>query len=419
MTTRTAFRWCLGVAFLGIVASTAYSIHDTSAAATTQAIRVLIFLALGAGPILPYYLVVRERLRTSPASVAESSIDSVYYLGFLITLTTLLVSVILYGWNNAGGSKNPSINVVFIGVSFGLSLAATAGALFARVDLVQQRDSAPVTDDAEVLRPDRIHELDEAYGRLSTVMNDASSRFEENVKVANAALAQRVDGAVGHAVGQLSDFVQNATSDVASSQKAIHDASAGVARAMSANSEALLKHLTGVIDDARASLREFVKAAALEMPAAALAAAVTDVTASLLRASAGAGELSTSLKTLDGRAGVAVKNVDNFGSSAQTASTSAAAMGEALGRFSTGSKALDFEPVRSGVSRLAETLQRLDSIAVDAERRYATTSTGAVGSMQAHVEDLKKATELLSGAFVAVSRELDRSMALLAEQSRR
>ena len=62
----------------------------------------------------------------------------------------------------------------------------------------------------------------------------------------------------------LAKFVQEASDEVASSQRDMAQQSASSVAIISANNETLLAQLRGVIEQARISLRDFVKEASLE-----------------------------------------------------------------------------------------------------------------------------------------------------------
>jgi cytochrome c556 len=408
----TAFRLCLIAAVAGIVGGTLYFAGHSG---SSPSIQVVSFLVFGAVPIGVYYAMVRRKLRTQPTGVTDASIDLVYYLGFLITLTALLTTVISYGVFDLGRAKNPSGSVVFIAVSFGLSLAATAFALFARVDLVQRRDELLANHDAEDVLRDRIMELDEAYRRLSAVMSDASARFAAGLADANDVLTRQVGDVVEGARSRLNGFIDSASLEVSGAERAMREKSLAFAETVTAKSEELFERMRGVIEEARTSLSRFVQDAAMEKSSSALAKAVADVTASLVKAGEDLSALFKHLEALEGRAATAMTNVDALGASAQRASKSAAEVGDALGRVSSGAAALDLEPIRAGLAQLSQSVQRLESAAASAEQKYATASDRAVDSMRAKTEDLNLATKELSDAFVSVSTELSRSAAVLAE----
>ena len=107
---RTAFTVCLVVAVVVIAVSTWGLAAAPRTATAFQVLRISIFLVFGIGPIAAYYTaVVRKALLTGEERVAESTVDAVYDLGFLITLTTLLFTVIAYGV--FGKTDSASVNL--------------------------------------------------------------------------------------------------------------------------------------------------------------------------------------------------------------------------------------------------------------------------------------------------------------------
>ena len=414
---RNAFRWCLILSVAGVFATVVFfSLGPT----TTSALifRTLTFFVVGLPPIFVYYMIVSSQIKKHDTAGIESSIDSVYYLGFLITLTTLLASVISYAFVGFGGAKNAAATVIFIAMGFGLSLTATAFALWARVDLVQQLDASRAQRDPEDVINDDFFKLEEASRRLSTVLGEASSRFEDSLAATNTAVTTQVLGIIEDARSRLNEFVQAASTEVSSSQKVMTEAAASGMETIAANNAALHAKMSGVIDDARTSLTEFVKAASLNPSSAALSKAVAGVTASLEKASADLSALFASLEMLQGRASGTVGDLEKLSDSVRRVSESAAAMNDALGGISTRTNAVDLEPLRTGLAQLGERLQNIGSSAASAEKGYVAASETAVRSMRAKTEDLTEATERLSNAFVAVADELARSTTVLSEHLR-
>jgi methyl-accepting chemotaxis protein len=109
--------------------------------------------------------------------LTEIEIDSIYYLGFLITLSTLVISI---GMNTLASIGNP---LVVVG-QFSLGLVATGFALWGRLDLQQrnQRLSDPDTIvDEYVSKMERVvYDVDTSYAKLQMVFNNASSNFERS-----------------------------------------------------------------------------------------------------------------------------------------------------------------------------------------------------------------------------------------------
>ena len=144
---QTVFNLCLAFALIGIALTV--MLFSSGSTGPTVFQRILAFSIVG---LLPISLITDSsaanfKIRQCPSR--KSNIDSIYYLGFLITLTTLLVSVISYGIVGFGNGKNASDTVIFIATGFGLSLLATAVALWGRVDLVQRREERLRSQDPE------------------------------------------------------------------------------------------------------------------------------------------------------------------------------------------------------------------------------------------------------------------------------
>lgn len=411
--TRIAFPLCYTIAAVGIAAST-WMLTSGASAAGSQAVRIVTFFLFGVGPIVAYFLVVRQALTENRHAVPESSIDAVYYLGFLITLTTLLSTVISYG--ALGKTDASSVNVVFIGASFALSLVATAVALFGRIVLIQQRDAAPAAPDAEAFLEDRLIELDDSYAHLSSVMRDASSRFEQGLASANVVAAEEMSRTVREAQSRLVEFVNSAAEELRQSQAAAHEASAAAAKSMSEHQEALFARIASVIDEMRESLKQFVKAASLEAPASALAEGVNDVTRSLAEGRQQLSELFKLLETLQSHASASVSTIDALQANVRRSSESAAAMSDAFGKATSGAAALDVTPLHAGLAQLDASVQRMVAATARAEQQYATASSEAAAQLASRTKELTAATALLSEAFVSMAGELAQSAGALSQR---
>lgn len=411
-----AFQSCLGIAVFGIIAGSLYFASHPGGSAAPQ---IVSFLLFGVVPIGVYYAAVRLQLGKDVTAVTDSSIDLTYYLGFLITLITLLMTVLSYAVFDLNRAKDPATSVLFMAISFGLSLAATAAALYARVNLIQRRDELFAKSSAEDVLAGRILELEGAYRTLSSVMSNASTDFANGLAKANGVLTQQVGDVIEQARARLQQFVDSAALEAADSERARQAKMTSFAETMSAKSDDLFKQMSGVIEEARANLDRFVKDASLEARSSALANAVANVTASLVKSGDDLNRLFTHLEGLESRAATAMKNVDELGTSAERASKAAVEVSVALGRVSTGTAALDLAPVGAALAQLSRSVQELDSATASAEQSYTVASERAVTSMRTKADELKTATEMLSNAFVSVSTELSRSAAVIADNIKR
>ncbi|HEV3088468.1 MAG TPA: hypothetical protein VGX96_14730 [Candidatus Elarobacter sp.] len=410
-----AFCWCFGVAFAGIFLTTFFYVMAKGTPAGNEGLRFVSFFVFGLVPIGAYAWFVHRELQTRSAFVSETAVDAVYYLGFLVTLTTLLASVVAYA---LVGKSNEGSNFTFIGISFGVSLSATGIALLARVILVQLREDLVAAPEPENMLRDRTYELDEAYGRLSAVMDDAAARFGQNVEQVNSVLGERLAEAIHDARARLREAVDAASSELSQSQSSMGEATAKSAETMSANNAALFKQMSDVIEQARSSLQDFVKAASLEAPSSALAAAIADVAAAIAKGRKQVTGAFQSMEALEGRTAAATSSVEALDTHVRRASESAAAMSEALARASAGTAALDADPVRVSMAQLRESVERLNAATARAEQRYAAASDEAVGSIASKAKDLTTATEMLSDAFVAMAEELGQTAGVMAGRVR-
>ncbi|MBT8573830.1 hypothetical protein ICN46_06570 [Polynucleobacter sp. Latsch14-2] len=148
-----------------------------------KSLQVLVIFFGGFSPLFYYYyelLQIQTKGRKGDSiqiHLTEIEIDSIYYLGFLITLSTLVISI---GMNILTSSVNP---LAVVG-QFSLGLVATGFALWGRLDL-QQRNSR-LTDpeaavDEYVSKMERVvYDVDTSYAKLQTVFANASANFERS-----------------------------------------------------------------------------------------------------------------------------------------------------------------------------------------------------------------------------------------------
>src|ERR1700681_431716 len=416
MSTNNWFRLCVALAILFIIAgnvvfATGGFFNAGNPLDRNILLRGFFFFIAAAFPVLLFYLILKQQLGAGRGHVEDSSIDSVYYLGFLITLITLLATVISYGIFDLGDAKKAAISVIFIGVSFGLSLASTALALFARIDLIQQRDalafqSSPPLDS---LISKRLFELDENYRRLSAIMADASHRFEITLKSNNAAVDAHVAEIAKAAKDSLTDVVQAATNAVSSAQETLREATERSIDTISANNAALFKQMENTIEHVKATLLEFVRDAALKASSSELTKAATAVTSSLKKASTELTAVFIQFEDLQKRAASSIQSFDNLNSHVQGATASARAANEILAQTARDASVLDIEPARTRLKQLDNSVSTLEGAVVFAGNQYVGASEKAIGAMRDTTQDLEAATSELSSAFTKLSHELARA----------
>lgn len=102
----------------------------------------MIVFAFGFLPLVAYHIKLFPAVRDG---ASQTAIDSVYYFGFIITISTLSVSVIAIATK---GVSNDYMNVVY---QFGLGLTATGYALFARMHLMSVSERMDDVDASELV----------------------------------------------------------------------------------------------------------------------------------------------------------------------------------------------------------------------------------------------------------------------------
>lgn len=143
---------------------------------------VIIFFG-GFSPLVWYYInlqAIQAKGRMGDGlntHLSDIEIDSIYYLGFLITLTTLIISV---------GSVvlTKQVEPFAIISQFSLGLIATGFALWGRLDL-QQRNERLIDPDLAVdeyrnKMEHVVHDIEGAYSALQITFKRASDNFERS-----------------------------------------------------------------------------------------------------------------------------------------------------------------------------------------------------------------------------------------------
>jgi predicted nucleic acid-binding Zn-ribbon protein len=145
---------------------------------------IIIFFASGFVPILIYYLKLHHIQVNGRDGdhigmhLTDIEVDSIYYLGFLITLMTLVFSVgSLFA--GSGAIKTETI----IG-QFSLGLVVTGFALWGRLDLQQNNEKLSDPDNAMdqyVNKMERVvSDIDTSYTALHRVFSAATDNFQKS-----------------------------------------------------------------------------------------------------------------------------------------------------------------------------------------------------------------------------------------------
>jgi len=207
----------------------------------------LILLIGSVSPVAGYSIGLYKRIQSSTSIVTENDIDAIYYLGFLITLFSLIVTVIVFF---VALDKLSGKTVVVVAISFALSLTATAVALICRIVLIMLKEKAQrisVEAEFQLRIQDMVANLDDAYQKLGFVIARATKRFEEysesieatvdsTLKSSIQAAEAKVDSIVDHAVrsilhSDLVDSISKTADAISTHQQRILSATSGLDKA--------------------------------------------------------------------------------------------------------------------------------------------------------------------------------------------
>jgi hypothetical protein len=359
----TLFRVCL-VSAAALIALFTLAFAFSGSGATFRGIANLLS---GLVPIVLYYWVARGRMLRALKDVSATNIDSLYYLGFLITLFTLLSTAISYGVANAADPKAALNNATFISFSFGLSLIATAAALFGRVDLMQLRDSALDSAEPENLGDvfrHQVLELDEAYSALASAMRTASGRFNE---------------------------------------------------VFSAHDTAFSQHVSEMMTRSRKAIQQFADDAKSELSSMDIANSLSEASNSLKRTTKLLAGLISNLEGLETRTTAAITGADNLTAELASARAATSSVGANMGRAAAEASAFDLTQLRRALDGLQLSLLNAQGSADRLSDKFVSSSGSAIETLSAKSKDLDSATGVLSDAFVKLSAELARSASIFEQ----
>lgn len=312
-------------------------------------------------PLVAYHL----RLRYGPlngVNTAES--DSVYYLGFLITVAELAATAVAI-------AKNPDGEMTGVLQRFGVGLAATAYAVFARMHL-QQLDTAEQGFNA-------IEDAKGYLARSQELVNGVDTAIARMIEV--AAAAERARGALQKSGGEA---VESFKREVEAGAK---------------SSEESLKRLSDLIGEM-----------ARDEGVGAWNRAIRRQTNALVG-------LTSGLEALTGKVGDTGRSLNALGESTGGCSSEADRLKERLGAM------LQEQAALSGVAADVRDATEAARSAAEAAAAAAAAIRGMAAGFTDHREAIANATTTaqdMSGKFVALSAtvtDADRRLAAATEST--
>lgn len=333
---------------------------------------IALFLA-GVVPIALFCWALYSRLCSEEQMPTEAEIDSVYYLGFLITLLTLICTVVSIAVSSLSRTNGAAVlsdtgTLASVSFAFALSLSATALALFARIALSALRDRK-VADASLGGLEERVSamilQVDLAYSKLTATISQAISILEGATETQRAHFASQLKEITGTIQQELSNFVKGLASDISSS---------GIAESLSTFTASFRQNTGEMVE-----IVETMKP--LRSMASKISLLMTDVTG-------GTSALKQGLEALD---------------------QSIRSAGQSVG-------ALPTDRLQDATRRLTVQLDALGEALERSDKLLSDGMAASSGTLSNTTRQLQDASDMLGRAFTGLSGELAKTAEVLAEQ---
>ena len=310
-------------------------------------------ITLGVLPIIAYFFSLRNKISESATNVTDHDIDSLYYLGFLVTLITLIFTV---GVSVVRGNEG---HVKFVALGFSLSLIATAFALYGRIHLVQLKENSNIfNDDADKEYREKINDLindlEYSYKKLTDVIESAIN----NLKNASETTCNEINKSATGAEESINILLKNASTEIKNS---------GLSDALS---EVTQNFKSGGSDLKKVS--DVFKVASEKMS-----------------------KSSENIRSID-------LGVENLTSQINTFNESLKAAGGAINLSNIAS----FNDAVSNLKKMHESLSKSSK---HAEENLTKVSETAVQSINLRSKEMQEATKILSDTFIALAKALEKT----------
>jgi len=331
--------------------------------------------AAGLLPIVAFYTSLYFRLRQRSDIPSDSEIDSIYYLGFLVTLVTLIATVlsVTFAVFRDEGRPTPlgqQTTLISVSIAFALSLTATAISLFFRISLVAIKERVGGDQSLEAIET-RVSEMilraDHAYSQLVASIESTLDQFRELSRSQRSAQQADLESAMQVFNQQLSAFVHKFAHDIAE---------AGLAES---------------IQRVSASFQE------------------------------GGGALAAAIKSLGPiprRASVILERLDDVASATEGSHAEISQLQSNISAAATRLGSLPSDALREGILRLGSQLNALNNALGELQNQTLAAASASSGSLNRTTQELENASNDLGRAFAGLSDELAKSAGSLARAVR-
>ena len=396
----------LGFILLSVVTALALFTNATHTVKSQVEYGIALF-AVGVLPIVLFCGALYSRLKSADPVPTEAEIDSVYYLGFLITLITLICTVVSIAVSSLSRTSGAAIlsdagTLAAVSFAFALSLSATALALFARIALAAFRDRR-VADASIGGLEERVSamilQVDLAYSKLTATISQAIGALEGAAETQGVQFATQLKAITGTIQQDLRSFAKGLADDISSS---------GLVESLS-TATASFRRNTGEMVEIVETMKP------LRSMASKISLLMTDV-------AGGTSALKQGLEALDEsirRAGQSVDALptDRLQDATRRLTMQLDALGQAVERsdklLSDGMAA---DRLQDATRRLTVQLDALGQAVERSDKLLSDGMAASSGSLSRTTRQLQDASDELGRAFTGLSVELAKTAEVLAQE---
>ena len=349
--------------------------------------------------IVFYFQYLRRRI----GSLSSSEVDSIYYLGFLITLMLLGAAAYQLSFEDKAGAEKA------IAAKFAVGLLVTGLGLFMRMILQQENKTSN----------DLTEQLD-GYARSISALNDRIGESATTIKETVEEILEISRNSAKMAGAEtLSTITKQPTPVAEDLRKVITD----INRAFGRFKEGKFDDLSGAVDELTGKFKAIdVTASELKSHLEALSSGAVQLAAAQSSVSGEFKEVSSSIREAETSAMQFSQSATRSAIELGSFSTNASAAVVAIGEFSAVAEKISFDGLSSQVEALTSALELLrKNRAISGEeftrlsREFSDVQSQTVATMQAQADALGRAAQSLGFAMIALATSIknaaDRAMA--------
>lgn len=230
-----------------------------SASLIFGSLSLLVFSVL---PVLGFSYGLYLRMLSLTEIVTDNDIDAIYYLGFLITLLSLIVTVFVFFVFQSDKAKQ---DVFLVATAFAISLSATAIALVCRISLIMLKERSQrstIESEFQIRIKDIVSSLDDAYEKLGLVIARVTHQLEKYSIGIEEKLNSRLDQITEHAENKIDDLVEHSVRTILESD--LVDSISRTADAINSHQQRILSVTSGLDKSSKKIVSSFERIGDIE-----------------------------------------------------------------------------------------------------------------------------------------------------------